>query len=190
MLVIGSLRSAREIALSASGLWLKGHFLLASVGFRMLIELDGQLLWAEKKVLRRLEEDDAEALRERVAKLILGAKSTVPLVRGEFGPHPTINVMDFVRSSEESRPGAMEDYVFLCDATHPCYMMQTWLIFAGPRYDNWTNETFALQVAKVLDRMLVIAETSLQSLEDTALRIISAALPQILSEAETSSAKS
>ena len=56
ILVIGTLRSAREITTSSSKLWLQGHFLLASIGIRALLELNGQLLWAEKKVLAPLIE--------------------------------------------------------------------------------------------------------------------------------------
>jgi hypothetical protein len=184
VLVIGTLRTAREIATASSKLWLQGHFLLASVGIRMLIELNGQLLWAEKKVLAPLTEGAIDAPFERMKKLLRGSKSAVPLIRGEVGPHPLINVMEFVRTAEEARPGAMGDYEFLCDSAHPSYMMQTWMLFAGPDHDNWTNETFAAQVAPMLDRMLGIAEGALVSLERVADRIIVGVVPTILAETD------
>jgi hypothetical protein len=72
LLVIGTLRTAREIAIASSKLWLQGHFLLASVGIRMLIELNGQLLWAEKKVLTPLTDGAVDAPFARMKKLLLG----------------------------------------------------------------------------------------------------------------------
>jgi hypothetical protein len=182
LLVIGTLRTAREIATSSSKLWLQGHFLLASVGIRMLIELNGQLLWAEKKVLAPLTEGVVDAPFERMKKLLLGSKFAVPLIHGEVGPHPLINVMEFVRVVEAARPGAMGDYEFLCDSVHPCYMMQSWMLFAGRDHDNWANETFATQVAPMLDRMLGIAESALVSLESVADRIMVEVVPAILAE--------
>jgi hypothetical protein len=138
-LVIGALRTAREIAFSSSKLWLQGHFLLASVGIRMLIELNGQLLWAEEKVLAPLDAGTVDAPFERMTKLLLGSKSAVPLTRGEVGPHPLVNVMEFVRCVEAARPGTIDDYEFLCDSAHPSCMMQSWMLFAGPDHDNWTR---------------------------------------------------
>jgi hypothetical protein len=61
LLTISALRSAREIAMSSGKLWLQGHFLLASVGIRMLIELEGQLLWTERKVLSPLTPETTTA---------------------------------------------------------------------------------------------------------------------------------
>jgi hypothetical protein len=90
LLVIGALRTAREIAFSSSKLWLQGPFLLASVGIRMLIELNGQLLWAEEKVLAPLDAGTFDAPFERMTKLLRGSKSAVPLMRGEVGPHPLV----------------------------------------------------------------------------------------------------
>ena len=110
ILVIGTLRSAREITTSSSKLWLQGHFLLASIGIRALLELNGQLLWAEKKVLAPLIEGAIDLPSERVRKLLLGSKSAVPLGFGEVGPHPLINVMEYVRAAEAVRLGAVRDY--------------------------------------------------------------------------------
>lgn len=182
LVVIASLRSAREIALSSSKLWVQGHFLLAAVGFRMLLELDGQLLWAQKMVLASLDAGEVEVAFGRIKKLLLGTKSPIPLIRGEIGPHPLVNVMDFVRSAEAVRAGASDDYAFLCDSAHPSFMMHSWMLFAGPDHDNWTNATFAAEVAPLLDRVLRIAETSLGGIADAAETIMTAVVPAIRSE--------
>ena len=54
-----------------------------------------------------------------------------------------MNVMEYVRAAEAVRLGAVQDYEFLCDIACPSYMMQTWMLFAGPVADNLTNQTFA-----------------------------------------------
>jgi hypothetical protein len=182
ILVIGTLRTAQEIATSSSKLWLEGHFLLASIGIRTLIELNGRLLWAEKRVLAPLTEGAIDVVSERVEKLLLGSKSAIPLARGDVGPRPLINVMEFVRAAEAARPGAMSDYEFLCDSAHPSYMMQTWMLFAGPDHDNWTNETFAAEVGLLLNRILGIAEGALVDLESLSDRILVDVVPAILAE--------
>jgi hypothetical protein len=51
--------------------------------------------------------------------------------------------MEYVRAAEAVRLGAVRDYEFLCDIACPSYMMQTWMLFAGPVHDDWTNQTFA-----------------------------------------------
>jgi hypothetical protein len=92
--------------------------------------------------------------------------------------------MEFVRAADAARPGAMDDYEFLCDGAHPSYMMQSSMVFAGPDHDNWTNETFAAQVAPMLDRMLGIAEDALVSLESVADQIMVEVIPGILAETD------
>jgi len=66
--------------------------------------------------------------------------------------------MDFVRSAEAVRAGVSDDYAFLYDSANPSFMMHSWMLFAGPDHDNWTNATFAAEVAPLLDRVLRIAE--------------------------------
>jgi hypothetical protein len=60
-----------------------------------------------------------------------------------------------------------------------CRLSQT-----GPDHDNWSNETFAAQVAPMLGRMLGIAEGALASLESVADRIMVEVVPAILAETD------
>jgi hypothetical protein len=60
--------------------------------------------------------------------------------------------------------------------------MQSWMLFAGPDHDNWTNATFADQVAPMLDRMVGIAESALISLGGVASRIMVRVVPAIRAE--------
>ena len=183
MLVIGSLRSAREIAFSASKLWLQGHFLLATVGVRMLTELYGQMAWAQAKVLGPIQRNEIALSSERMAKLLLGSNSAIPLIRGESGPHPLINVMDFVRAADTKIPEMSDHYAFLCDSAHPSYMLQSWLLFAGPDHDNWTNATFATEVSKILERVVQIAELSVAGIAVVSEELMSQCVPEIVAEA-------
>jgi hypothetical protein len=183
LVTIGSLRSAREVAFSSSKLWLQGHFLLAATGFRMLQELYGQLCWLEQKVLRPTEAGDLGVAHSRAVKAIFGSNTAIPHVRGGLGPHPLINVMDFIRAGEAATPGVLEDYKFLCDSAHPSYMLQSWLLFAGPDHDNWTNPTFALQADALLDRIVVAGEASIKGIGIVARDLMTRCVPEVRSEA-------
>jgi hypothetical protein len=182
LMTIGSLRTAREIAFSCGKLWLQGHFLMASVGARMLVELQGQLSWAQAKVLVPQTSGKIDVAHPRMVKLIFGANTAIPLIRGETGPHPLINVMEFIRAAEASQPGAADDYAFLCDGAHPSFMLQSWLLFAGPDHDNWTNATFAAQTDAILERVLATAERALAQVEAVASVLFSECLPEIAAE--------
>jgi hypothetical protein len=118
-----------------------------------------------------------------MAKLLLGSNSAIPLIRGEFGPHPLINVMDFVRAADTKFPGMSDHYAFLCDSAHPSYILQSWLLFAGPDHDNWTNATFATEVSKILERVVQIAELSVTEIAVVSEELMSQCLPEIIAEA-------
>lgn len=182
LVTIGSLRSAREVAFSTSKLWLQGHFLLAATGFRMLQELYGQLCWLEQKVLGPIEGGDLGVAHSRAVKVIFGSNTAIPHVRGGVGPHPLVNVMEFIRAGEAATPGLLEDYKFLCDSAHPSYMLQSWLLFAGPDHDNWTNPTFALQADALLDRTLVAGEASSTGIGIIAKDLMARCVPEVRSE--------
>lgn len=182
LVVIGSLRTAREVVFSGSKLWLQGHFLLAATAVRMLLELHGQLAWVHQEAVVAIERGDLELAQARLAKVIFGSNTAIPFVRGGLGPHPLVNVMDFVRAGEIALPGSMDDYKFLCDGAHPSYMLQSWLLFAGPDHDNWTNETFARQADALLERIVATAERCLPSIEEIASKVLAACVPEVQAE--------
>ena len=180
--VIGSLRAASEISAAVRHSWLSGRFLAASVLIRMLIELWGSVAYAEEKVLRKIERSELQVASDRLRRLLLGSRTGAQFRPGVAAETSTVNVMEFVRAANATAAGAIEDYVFLCDAAHPAHVPNTLLLFAGSAHDNWSNETFAANMHPILDRTLRAAESALGGIEKTGLDICRRCLPPILAE--------
>lgn len=120
LLAIGAARSAKELLSSISLLAITGKFLSASVCTRLLIELLGQLEFADRKVLLGLDRpDELEAATARPQRLLHASKAGGPALPGGIPDIAVINVMEFVRAAEAAKPGMQETYDFLCDAAHP-----------------------------------------------------------------------
>lgn len=181
--VIGSVRSTREICNAFQLAWFEGQFLAASMLVRMLIELWGSVAYAEQEVLRKIDEGDSVVANGRMIKLVFGSKSGVRLVPGIPIEESPVNVMEFVRAADSASPGIEADYEFLCDAAHPSYLMNTFLLFAGATHNNWSNETFAAEMHKTLDRTLTIAKTALDGLMKSAGVVFTACIPAIAQDA-------
>jgi hypothetical protein len=177
--IIGSVRSAQEVCSAFQLSWFAGQFLAASMLIRMLVELWGAVLFAESKVLPKIESGEPLVANERVVKLLFGSKSGVRGPSGELLVEPPVNVLEFVRATDAARPGTLGDYSFLCDAAHPSYLQNTYLLFAGSQLDNWRNEVFAREMHETLDRTLTIGTVALDGLTAAATRIFGRCVPLI-----------
>lgn len=183
VLAIGAARSAQELLSSVSLLAITGKFLSASICTRLLIELLGQLEFADQKVLQRLARpDELEAATALLRRLLHGTKvGGRPLPDGV--PNiAAINVMEFVRAAEAARPGMQEAYDFLCNAAHPNFTQHGYLLFAGSEYDNWRNPVFAAAAREILDKTVAAAEQAVAGIVESATRIVENCLPQSLTE--------
>ena len=120
LLAIGAARSAQELLSSISLLAITGKFLSASVCTRLLIELLGQLEFADRKVLRCLDRpDELEAATARLQRLLHASKASGPTLPRGIPDIAVINVMEFVRAAEAAKPGMQETYDFLCCSPDP-----------------------------------------------------------------------
>lgn len=183
LLAIGIARCAQELLSSISLLAITGNFLSASVCTRLLIELMGQLEFADRRVLRCLDRpDEREAATARLRRILLGSKVSGPTPPGGIPDIAVINAMEFVRAAESANPGMQETYDFLCDAAHPNYTKHGYLLFAGSEYDNWRNPAFAEEAREILDRTVGAAEQAIAGIVKSAIRIVEDCLPQILAE--------
>lgn len=183
LLAIGAARSAQELLSSISLLAITGKFLSASVCTRLLIELLGQLEFADRRVLRCLDRpDELEAVNARLQRLLHGSKASGPTLPGGVPDIAVINIMEFVRAAEAAKPGMQEMYDFLCDAAHPNYTKHGYLLFAGSGYDNWQNPVFAAGAREILDRTVDAAEQAIAGIVESAIRIVEDCLPQILAD--------
>jgi hypothetical protein len=183
VIAIGAARSAQELLSSISLLAVTGNFLSASVCTRLLIELLGQLEFADQKVLHCLDRPgELEAAKARLQRLLHGSKSSGPALPGGMPDIAVINVMDFVRAAEVAKPGMQKLYDFLCYAAHPNYTKHGYLLFAGSEYDNWRNPIFAVAARGILDRTVEAAEQAISGIAESAIRLVEDCLPQILAE--------
>lgn len=183
LLAMGTARSAQELVSSISLLAITGRFLSASVCTRLLIELLGQLEFADRKVLRCLDRsDELQAATARLQRLLHASKAGGPTLPGGIPDIAVINVMEFVRAAEAARPGMQDSYDFLCDAAHPNHTKHGYLLFAGSEYDDWQSPVFAAAARELLDRTVGIAEQAIAAIVESAIRIVEDSLPQILTE--------
>lgn len=184
LLTIGAFRSAQQLAKSLQIVWLAGHFVTSSLVIRLMLELQGLLAYAERKVLKPLVGDNCiDTCQAKMMKLLFGSKSGVLSPRGDSRqPHPLVNVMDFIKEGEAVFPGLSGTYSFLCDASHPTYLQHSYLVFAGPHYDNWSNDTFATEAHLTLERTLSAAEFALAGIRSSGMSIFAECMPLIVSE--------
>lgn len=177
--VIGAIRSANEVCKSFQLVWFSGQFLVASMLTRMLIELWGSIAFAEQRVLQVIEAGDPLKANAKMVQLIFGSKGGVRLHNLLPINEPAINVMEFVRAADALQSGAQKDYEFLCDAAHPSYLANTFLVFAGSEHNSWSNEVFAKEMHEKLDRTLTIADRALKGIVASAMDVFERTLPQI-----------
>jgi hypothetical protein len=180
--VLGSVRAVREICGAFQLAWFSGQFLAASALVRMMIELWGSVIYAEQRVLALVEKGDALAANSRLVKLVFGSKSGVRLHKDLPLTETPVNVMEFVRAVESIAHGTEEDYGFLCDAAHPSYLQNSYLLFAGAVHNNWDNEVFAKEMHKTLERTLCIGTAALEGIKVASTDVFSRCLAPILED--------
>jgi hypothetical protein len=179
--VFGATRSLVELTEATKLLWFHGRFISASVSIRQLIELWGGVEYALVVLDKYEKTKDLDVATKKMRALLGGSNTPVPW-RPEVSNLKPINVMDFVRAAEAVQPGTSELYDFLCDASHPSIMQHMILLFAGPEYDNWSNDRFAIHADGVLDRTLEAGERSVRGIYRAGEDIMARCLPLALKE--------
>jgi hypothetical protein len=181
--VIGSDRTAKELCSSIEDQWRLGRFLTVSISARLLIEIWGAVEFLRQEVLEKLEQTgNIDVAERKIAKFLHGSKSDIPLPWGGFSDEDPIHVMDMVRKSETAAPGALGDYEFLCDASHPCHLQHTYLMFAGQSHDNWSNRKFAEYGHQILERTLRTAERAIKGVAEAGIVIADTSIPVVLAD--------
>lgn len=172
-------RASNELLDAAVLLWSSGHVYAGSMAVRQIIEHCGALSYLLSSILKK-SEVDPEIAESRLKKLLLGSKSSVPSPRGEVIDIPAINVMDFVRALEEHVPQLVACYNRLCDASHPSFNQNQYLMMAGAGHDNWSNKNLANYLLRELEHSVRACEQSFDHIETAGLEILRICLPQIL----------
>lgn len=181
--VCGSYRSAHELTKSLLTLWSNGNYLSATLCIRHLMEIWGASAYVNRQLLQKWHRTgDIESATAKVRKLLSGSRSGVSLPWGDDSNIKPIHVMDFIREAEDACPGAMKTYEFLCDGCHPSFNQNTYLLFAGAEYDNWSNKTFEKYAHGILNRSLSAAEQALRGIAINGVDALEAALPTVIAD--------
>jgi hypothetical protein len=180
----GNLATSMRLVESIQLLWSNSHFHAAAHCIRLLFELWGSLIYSRERIIRKLEEKDgAKTADTRLTKLTLGTKSKTLLPAGIEGHFPIINVMDFIRAGNDVEPGFEDTYNFLCDVSHPSFVIHTdlfWLTNDG----SWGNDLYSKEAHRILEKITATAESSVAGIELQIRSIYQACIPPLVAEIE------
>lgn len=173
-------RSSTELIDTFQFTWKNGSFLSASLCARLLLEIWGAADYTRFNVLEKFRQNgDLSTATSKVTRLNLGAKGDVPLPWGGAASEEPIHVMDFVRSIRCDQIDVESEYEWLCNASHPSLLQHFYFSMAGSWYDNWSNAVFAEHADNMLDRILGLAEISVNGLAVSGQEVGQYALPVI-----------
>ena len=181
-----SLSSATELLSSVKILWGEGHHLAAGHCIRLLFEVWGSLLYAQTSVLKKAAElsESAAIADTRLQRLLLGTNSRPTLPAGMQEEIKVINVMEFVRAGEAAVPRFKAIYEFLCDISHPTYIMHTFFYWLT-RDMSWTNDLYAHEMHRIWEELTKAAEMAARGISSAMIEIYDKCMPDI--EKETAS---
>lgn len=172
------LGSAVEILASTQLLWTHGHFLCGGHCIRLLLEVQGALLFFQKKILERSlrSDDEARAADEKLQRLMLAtnAPMKLPIDASEL---KVVNVNEFIAAGERERSDFQADYDFLCDLSHPTLLhMEMYRL----RWDaSWSNPIYVEEIHNVLERLARSSEFAVTGIASTYVEIYRKCIPDI-----------
>ncbi|CAD6881230.1 hypothetical protein [Methylomonas albis] len=149
----------------------QGQFMIVPLSTRFFFEMCGSINYAKSLISKISNKESVESELNKVNKLLTGAKSEVMLPWGELATESSINVMDFVRSLENEHSGAVESYGFLCEASHPNFVQNSYFQMAGPPVSNWDNKEFKKHGHILLNKTVSIYEQAVHNSENDILSI-------------------
>ena len=179
---IGCMPFANQAVQSFIMLWRSGIFTTISLPVRLIYELWGASNYCLNVFLKAIDSDDWAVASSKIQRLMLGARSEVPLPWGGNTVEKSIHVMDFIRSLSPIESEAERIYDFLCESCHPSYLRLTIWSLAAPPIQNWENERFRKHVHEILDATLSALEKALRGISISTVKILESALPYIESD--------
>jgi len=135
-----------------------GQFMIVPLNVRFFFEMWGGVHYAKSLLEKLSGKESVESEFKKVNKLLMGARSEVMLPWGGLATEPSIHIMDFIRSIEKDYKGSEELYNFLCEASHPNFVQNTYFQMAGPPVSNWDNVKFNEHGHKLLEKTLASYE--------------------------------
>jgi hypothetical protein len=166
-----------------ANLWQAGLMQMISLPVRYALEAAGGVAYA-RWVWDRLESTgDIDKAGERVARLLMGARSDVQLPWGDPSTLVSINVMDFVdKMTSAGYVEAKEDYAFLCESCHPSFIQLVFWNIAGAPDMEFSNPLFDARMATQLERTVSSLEKACKLAANQADRLLVDVLPFVESD--------
>lgn len=138
----------------------KSFFLLTKKGFlssafsmnRMIFELWAAAYFIEKNIEDYIEFRDEERFKKLANRLFSGSKYPTTLPWGENSIEKPIHINDMLRKLEEIYPNTMNNYDFLCEYTHPNFLMNYYAFLASKVDDLWNNPKFEKIIIDTLEK--------------------------------------
>ncbi len=152
--------------------WKKGLFVLIPISIRFVIEIWGAIHYARKKLDYLIKEGKVEEVKERIEQLLFGAridknsKVRLPFIDAGFTDKQSINIMTFIDSLKDVSQESIENYNFLCEASHPNFVQSTYFQLAGPPLPNWGNGGYRTHAHELLEKTVnafVVATSGMQT---------------------------
>ncbi len=120
---------------------------------------------------------DIQKAGEKAARLTFSGKTPVKLPWGGTTNNVAYSVLTFIDGLKGVEPEARDFYDFLCEASHPNFLQNTYFIMASRRYTNFSNESFEAHAHELLNKNIEIAEKAAAGMARDVAAILEKTLP-------------
>ncbi len=158
-------------------LWSEGRMVGLSGLVRLSVEYWGAIYFGQKIIKTYLDDKDLEKAISKTARLTFSAKTPVKLPWGGVTKNEAYSVMTFIDALSAEHPDTRQSYDFLCEASHPNFLQNTYFTMASRVYDNYRNEAFKTHAHELLDRTIAILETTADGIATDAERTLELTTP-------------
>jgi hypothetical protein len=119
---------------------------------------------AETLVQPGNDENDVGEIRDKVDRLVVGARHPVMLPWGEVATIEAISIQTMVDKLDQRSSGAAIAYGLLSAGSHPCFAQHEHLHMMGRTGDNWTNSSFTAHAHDLLHDFLSVGSRSVNGI--------------------------
>ncbi len=102
-----------------------------------------------------------------VQRLFTGSIYPTQSYLGEQSTERPIRVSKLIKHLEEYHPGTQQTYDFMCEYSHPNYILNAYANFATLNSGLWNNPKFFKDISMVLEKQLASLENSLLGIKDS-----------------------
>ena len=122
---------------------------------------------------------DIDEVGRKTARLTFSAKTPVKLPWGGTTTNLAYNVLTFIDNLNKSEPLARPMYDFLCEASHPNFLQNSYFIMASRRYSNFSNESFKTHAHELLEKCVGTMEMTAAGISKNLMQVNGLTLPMM-----------